>query len=84
MLCSAEEFVRLFDVLCHFLSHQPVGALNPDRLDKFEERYELMSDDPTIPPFFYGTHYSTAAFTMGWLIRVVRTWLFDTNMSCLV
>ncbi|CAF1465484.1 unnamed protein product, partial [Rotaria sp. Silwood1] len=27
----------------------------------------------TIPPFHYGTHYSTAALTLGWLIRLVRT-----------
>lgn len=24
----------------------------------------------SIPPFHYGTHYSTAAFILNWLIRV--------------
>ncbi|XP_065190156.1 lipopolysaccharide-responsive and beige-like anchor protein [Sycon ciliatum] len=48
---------------------QPIGCLNVPRLSKFEERYELWEDD-AIPKFHYGTHYSTSAFTMSWLIRV--------------
>ncbi|KAK1266110.1 hypothetical protein QJS04_geneDACA000442 [Acorus gramineus] len=38
---------------------QPVGALNPDRLKKFQERYSSF-DDPVIPKFHYGSHYSSA------------------------
>lgn len=38
---------------------QPVGALNPDRLRKFQERYSSF-DDPVIPKFHYGSHYSSA------------------------
>lgn len=38
---------------------QPVGALNADRLKKFQERYSSF-DDPVIPKFHYGSHYSSA------------------------
>ena len=38
---------------------QPVGALNPTRLDKILDRYESF-DDPVIPQFHYGSHYSSA------------------------
>ncbi|KRK05979.1 uncharacterized protein Dyak_GE16387, isoform B [Drosophila yakuba] len=48
---------------------KPIGALNPSRRAYFEERYESWDSD-TIPPFHYGTHYSTAAFTLNWLVRV--------------
>lgn len=50
---------------------QPMGALNPARLVQFEERYSSFEDD-TMPPFHYGTHYSTMAFVLHWLVRVVR------------
>ncbi|RVW41089.1 BEACH domain-containing protein C2 [Vitis vinifera] len=40
-------------------SSKPVGALNPDRLTKFQERYSSF-DDPIIPKFHYGSHYSSA------------------------
>ncbi|KAG1699369.1 Neurobeachin [Nymphon striatum] len=46
-----------------------VGALNPSRRAFFEERYNTWEHEQ-IPPFHYGTHYSTAAFTLNWLIRV--------------
>ncbi|KAK8968854.1 hypothetical protein KSP40_PGU000334 [Platanthera guangdongensis] len=38
---------------------KPIGALNPDRLKKFQERYSSF-DDPIIPKFHYGSHYSSA------------------------
>ena len=50
---------------------QPIGALNPTRKTFFEERYQGWDNDQ-IPPFHYGTHYSTGAFTLNWLIRMVR------------
>jgi len=49
---------------------QPIGALNPNRRAYFEERFQSWEHD-TIPPFHYGTHYSTAAFVLNWMIRVV-------------
>nr|XP_023875244.1 BEACH domain-containing protein C2-like isoform X5 [Quercus suber] len=42
---------------------KPVGALNPDRLKKFQERYSSF-EDPVIPKFHYGSHYSSAG-TVG-------------------
>uniref|UniRef100_A0A1B0D3F4 BEACH domain-containing protein n=1 Tax=Phlebotomus papatasi TaxID=29031 RepID=A0A1B0D3F4_PHLPP len=48
---------------------KPIGALNPSRRAYFEERYDSWDND-TILPFHYGTHYSTAAFVLNWLLRV--------------
>lgn len=48
---------------------KPIGALNPSRRAYFEERYESWEND-SIPPFHYGTHYSTSSFTLNWLVRV--------------
>lgn len=60
---------------------QPVGALNPDRLKKFQERYASF-DDPVIPKFHYGSHYSSAG-TVGFLfcltvVVVLSYWLFKS------
>ncbi|KAK4887581.1 hypothetical protein RN001_003852 [Aquatica leii] len=48
---------------------KPIGALNPNRRAYFEERYSSWEHE-SIPPFHYGTHYSTAAFVLNWLIRI--------------
>ncbi|GFN84010.1 histone-lysine N-methyltransferase SETMAR [Plakobranchus ocellatus] len=48
---------------------KPIGALNETRKAYFEERYNSWEHDQ-IPPFHYGTHYSTSAFTLNWLLRV--------------
>ncbi|KAF4531789.1 hypothetical protein B566_EDAN011825 [Ephemera danica] len=48
---------------------KPIGALNPSRRAYFEDRYASWEHE-SIPPFHYGTHYSTAAFVLNWLIRV--------------
>lgn len=48
---------------------KPIGVLNPSRRAFFEERYNSWEHEQ-IPPFHYGTHYSTAAFTLNWLVRV--------------
>jgi hypothetical protein len=39
---------------------KPMGALNDDRLGEFRHRFSTF-DDPTIPKFHYGSHYSTCA-----------------------
>ena len=66
---------------------KPVGALNPQRLAFFKERYDSMSsvateaEDGTIPfppPFLYGTHYSTPGYVLYYLIRVA-----PEHMLCL-
>lgn len=43
----------------------PIGAQNPERLETFKERYCEMP----APRFFYGTHYSTPAYTINYLVR---------------
>ena len=50
---------------------KPVGALNPERLQQVVERYNGMDpDDDTMPPFHYGSHYSSAGATLFWLLRL--------------
>ena len=49
---------------------KPVGALNPDRLKEFIERFSTFAD-PSIPPFMYGSHYSTSAgVVLHFLVRL--------------
>ncbi|KAH9311229.1 hypothetical protein KI387_026264, partial [Taxus chinensis] len=48
---------------------KPVGALNADRLEKFLERYTNF-DDPVIPKFHYGSHYSSAGTVLYYLARL--------------
>ena len=36
---------------------KPVGALEPTRLSAFLRRFKAF-EDPNVPPFMYGTHYS--------------------------
>ena len=59
---------------------QPIGALNPSRKEYFEERYANWEHD-SIPAFHYGTHYSTSAFTLNWLIRLVSSPLFSNRFT---
>ncbi|OMJ07533.1 Neurobeachin-like protein 2 [Smittium culicis] len=49
---------------------KPIGALNPERLSKFKERYNSF-EDPSgqIKKFLYGTHYSSPASLSHFLIR---------------
>jgi Beige/BEACH domain len=54
---------------------KPIGALEPSREDSFRERYASMlsgaAEDPhATPPFHYGTHYSSAAIVLHYLIRL--------------
>jgi WD40 repeat protein len=61
---------------------KPIGALNADRLEYFKERYNSMppaNEDCGIPPpFLYGTHYSTPAYVLFYLVRVA-----PEHMLCL-
>jgi hypothetical protein len=47
----------------------PMGAQTPDRLQQILERYESF-DDPGIPKFHYGSHYSSAGIVLFYLIRM--------------
>lgn len=44
---------------------KPVGALNPERLQRLKERYEEMPP----PKFLYGSHYSAPGFVLFYLVR---------------
>uniref|UniRef100_A0A8C5G7W0 Neurobeachin n=1 Tax=Gouania willdenowi TaxID=441366 RepID=A0A8C5G7W0_GOUWI len=59
---------------------KPVGALNPKRAAFYAERYEAHSDDQT-PPCHYNSHYSTAANTLHWLVRMepFTTFILSAN-----
>jgi hypothetical protein len=49
---------------------KPMGALNPKRLEDFIERFNTFAD-PSIPPFMYGSHYSTnAGVVLHFLVRL--------------
>jgi factor associated with neutral sphingomyelinase activation len=57
---------------------KPIGALNPDRLRDFKTRMrELEFIDPT-RKFLYGTHYSTPAYVLFFLVRI-----YPEYMLCL-
>eukprot|EP00002_Diphylleia_rotans_P033924 TRINITY_DN7258_c0_g1_i1.p1 TRINITY_DN7258_c0_g1~~TRINITY_DN7258_c0_g1_i1.p1 ORF type:complete len:928 (-),score=199.57 TRINITY_DN7258_c0_g1_i1:277-3060(-) len=46
---------------------KPIGALEPNRLRLFQERYKEMPD--TEPKFLYGSHYSTPGYVLYYLVR---------------
>ena len=48
---------------------KPIGAVDPGKLESILDRYEAFMD-PSIPKFHYGTHYSTSAFVLNYLIRL--------------
>ncbi|GJP50837.1 hypothetical protein CLOM_g9994 [Closterium sp. NIES-68] len=48
---------------------KPMGALTQPRLGKLVERYASF-DDPVIPRFHHGTHYSSAAIASHYLLRL--------------
>ena len=59
---------------------RPIGALNQSRRQYFEERFESWGQneedvggangEKKIPPFHYGTHYSTSAFVLNYMLRL--------------
>lgn len=58
---------------------RPIGALNPQRLEHFLERFHSMppADEAlgTPPPFMYGTHYSTPGYVLHYLVRVAPQYM---------
>ena len=54
---------------------KPVGALNPGRLRAYVDRYEAMAKGDGamshgVPPFHYGTHYSSLGSVLFFLLRL--------------
>eukprot|EP01137_Pigoraptor_chileana_P021867 Opistho-2@86107 len=50
---------------------KPIGALNPQRLELFKDRYDEMPD----PKFLYGTHYSTPGYVLYYLVRIAPEYM---------
>ncbi|KAG6969768.1 hypothetical protein JG687_00003006 [Phytophthora cactorum] len=48
---------------------KPMGALEPSRLKFYVDRYNAF-EDPDIPKFMYGTHYSNIGAVLYYLIRL--------------
>ena len=57
---TSEEVPDLQDKANFRDMSKPMGALNEERLAELLERFNTF-DDPSIPPFMYGSHYSTSA-----------------------
>eukprot|EP01052_Picozoa_sp_SAG31_P006057 SAG31_NODE_274_length_18666_cov_72.753972_19_plen_504_part_01 len=54
---------------------KPMGALQPERLQNLLERYEQMPEDPTLPKFMYGSHYSTPGFVLFYMLRLAPEYM---------
>ncbi|XP_010556770.1 PREDICTED: protein SPIRRIG isoform X2 [Tarenaya hassleriana] len=48
---------------------KPMGCQTPDGEEEFRKRYESW-DDPEVPKFHYGSHYSSAGIVLFYLIRL--------------
>ncbi|PVH66753.1 hypothetical protein PAHAL_1G337700 [Panicum hallii] len=48
---------------------KPIGALNPARLNKFQDHYSSFKD-PIIPKFHYSSHYSSPGTVLYYLARI--------------
>ncbi|XP_043717443.1 protein SPIRRIG-like isoform X1 [Telopea speciosissima] len=48
---------------------KPMGCQTAEREDEFRKRYESW-DDPDVPKFHYGSHYSSAGIVLFYLIRL--------------
>ena len=46
---------------------KPMGAMNPERLEYFLQRYQSMQEMEE--PFLYGTHYSAPGYVLYFLVR---------------
>ena len=65
-----KETIDLSDPRSYRNLSKPVGALNPSRLKDFIERF-MSFGDGEIPPFMYGSHYSTmVGVVLHFLVRL--------------
>ncbi|KAF4376456.1 hypothetical protein G4B88_017192 [Cannabis sativa] len=49
--------------------NKPMGCQTPEGEDEFKKRYESW-DDPEVPKFHYGSHYSSAGIVLFYLLRL--------------
>lgn len=57
---------------------KPIGALNQERLEQFQQRLNSMKDMDDVTSFLYGTHYSAPGYCLYYLVR-----LMPEHMLCL-
>ncbi|KAG4071183.1 hypothetical protein HA402_001173 [Bradysia odoriphaga] len=57
--------LNLEDEKCYRDLTKPMGALNPERLNRLKERFDEMGD----PKFLYGSHYSAPGLVLFYLVR---------------
>ncbi|GAB1288293.1 Protein FAN [Apodemus speciosus] len=50
---------------------KPVGALNPERLERLLKRYQEMPE----PKFMYGSHYSSPGYVLFYLVRIAPEYM---------
>jgi Beige/BEACH domain/PH domain associated with Beige/BEACH len=62
------EVLDLYDPASFRDLSKPVGALNPVRLAEIKERYDSFDSD-IMPPFMYGSHYSSAGVVIHYMMR---------------
>jgi hypothetical protein len=61
---------------------KPIGAINPDRLNYFLERYSSFEDpNGEITKFLYGSHYSSSATVMFYLLRLEPFTTFHVSLQ---
>ena len=53
---------------------KPIGGLNEERLMRLKKRFVEIKQQNTTPPFLYGSHYSTPAFVLFYLVRQQPEW----------
>ena len=51
----------------------PIGAINPERLKEFRERYD--ETPPEMERFLYGSHFSCPGYVIGFRVRSDPQWM---------
>ena len=52
---------------------KPIGALNPERLLEFQERFK--ETPPEMDRFLYGSHFSCPGYVIGFCLRQHPQWM---------
>ena len=63
------ESINLNNINIYRDLSKPIGALNPNRLNKILKRYREMPSETENDKFMYGSHYSTPGYVMYFLVR---------------
>ncbi|KAL0925842.1 hypothetical protein M5K25_004213 [Dendrobium thyrsiflorum] len=63
------EILDLFNTKTFRKLDKPMGCQTPEGEEEFKKRYESW-DDPDVPKFHYGSHYSSAGIVLFYLLRL--------------